>query len=209
MHSPAEPISIDGMEVAPGYAVATWKALQGKPDDARRWRDEIAILDARIRKRFIDPVDGLIAHEVGLDRGTFGFAILAIDCLLVETFQGFREGIVDHNGQSGRLVRAFLSQRLGEHFDDGAEKAGKAGIFYDRCRCGIHHSGQTDGDFRVRRSGPLIEFETGSVIVNRTVFHEAIKREFDSYLEELAESGNHDLRKKFRRKMNAICGCSQ
>lgn len=210
MTSCAESPGIDSMEIAPGYTAADWKALDLDGGDATQWAQAICIFETRIRRRFIDPVDVLIAHEIGQKRGAFGFAILAIDCLLVETLQGFREGIVDHNGQSGRLVKTFLSERFPTHFDDGITRTSKAGKFYGRCRCGIHHSGQTDGDFRVRRSGPMIEFKADdSVIVNRTAFHDALKREFDAYLAELADPTKNDLRMKFRRKMDAICGIAE
>lgn len=204
----AESAAMDDMEIAPGYTVRDWKVLDLSGDDAGQWFRAIKIFETRIRRRFIEPVDVLIAHEIGQERGTFGFAILAIDCLLVETLQRFREGRIEE-GENGRLIRTFLHQQLGSHFDDGSEANSKAGIFYKRCRCGIHHSGQTDGDFRVRRSGALITVKGDCVTVNRTAFHEAIKREFDAYLVELADladAAKNDLRKKFCTKMDAICG---
>lgn len=207
MHCPPDNSMLDAMEIAPGYSVADWKSLDLGGNNAKDWSRAVQIFEIRIRRRFIEPADVLIAHEIGSARGAFGFAILAIDCLLIETMQGFREGIVDHTGQSGRLVRTFLSQCLSVFFDDGAKMASKAGAFYERCRCGLHHSGQTDGDFRVRRSGPLIEFkQNDAIVVNRTAFHEALKREFDAYCAELMDSSKMELRANFRIKLNAICG---
>lgn len=195
------------MEIAPGYTVADWKKLNLDDPNSPGWKKAICIFEARIRRRFIEPVDVLIAHEIGLERGAFGFAILAIDCLLVETFQGFREGVVDHTRKSKALFRTFLSTQLSRFFDDGRKDGSKADRFYKACRCGIHHSGQTDGNFLVRKSGSLIAFRSdGVVVVNRTAFHDEIKRELDAYLLELANSSNSELRKNFRTKMNAICG---
>ena len=72
----------------------------------------------------------------------------------------------------------------------------------------MYHSGQTDGDFRVRRSGPLITFsdDKSVVTINRTAFHEAVKREFEAYLAELADTSKTGLRGNFKKKMDAICG---
>ncbi len=204
----ADTAELDDMEIAPGYTVSNWKALDLSGDDVVHWFRAIKIFETRIRRRFLDPVDVLIAHEIGQERGTFGFAILAIDCLLVESLQRFREGRTA-DGESGHLIRTFLHEQLGSHFDDGNGPTSKAGAFYRRCRCGLHHSGQTDGDFRVRRSGALIEFNADdSVVVNRTTFHDALKRVFDAYLVELDDPANGKLRKKFQTKMDAICGIS-
>ena len=205
-HDISSPLA--GMEIAPDITVDDWHRLQETEDDRVRWAKEIRILDARIRRRFIEPVDVLIAHEIGLERGAFGFAILAIDCLLVETLQGFREGPLSHDGQSKRLFRTFLGEQLTDHFKDGKDAGSKADQFYARCRCGIHHSGQTDGDFRVLRSGPLILFNANddSVFVNRTAFHDALKQVFDRYQVELADPSQGQLRSNFRQKMNSICG---
>lgn len=145
MASLAENERLDGMEIAPGYTVADWKALGLGGNEVGQWSLAIEIFETRIRRRFLDPVDVLIAHEAELTRGTFGFAILAIDCLLLETLQRFREGRVK-KGENGRLIRTFLSERLGVNFDDGVDVGSKADRFYQRCRCGLHHSGQTDGD---------------------------------------------------------------
>ena len=150
----------------------------------------------------------MIAHEIGLPRGAFGFAILAIDCLLVETLQGFRAGVVNHSGESKALFRTFLSKQMSDYFDDGDGDNSKAHRFYSACRCGIHHSGQTDGNFLVRRSGPIVDFTDGSVIVNRTAFHDAIKREVSALVDELTSGSDANLRTNFRTKMDAIAGVS-
>lgn len=199
------------MEIAPGYTVRDWKALDLDGGDTAQWATAIRIFETRIRRRFIEPVDLLIAHEIGQERGTFGFAILAIDCLLVETLQGFRDGCVKHHGKalkgkrsrSEELIVTFLSERLDSWFN------ATTGVkFYKHCRCAIHHSGQTDGDFRVRRSGALITFDGDGVTVNRTAFHEALKHEFDIYLAELSDTSQSGPRANFKKKMDAICRIS-
>jgi hypothetical protein len=105
----ADTAELDDMGIAPGYTVSTWKALDLSGDDVVHWFRAIKIFETRIRRRFLDPVDVLIAHEIGQERGTFGFAILAIDCLLVESLQRFREGRTA-DGESGHLIRTFHEQ---------------------------------------------------------------------------------------------------
>ena len=52
--------------------------------------------------------------------------------------------------------------------------------------------------------GPLIQVDGGRIIVNRNKFHEQLKAEFDSYLAELRDPSNSNLRNNFRKKMNFI-----
>lgn len=193
----------DDVEIAPRHTAAEWKVLKLDEPNSSDWSKAIEIFDSRIRRRFIDPVDVLIAHEIGHTRGTFGFAILAIDCIIVETIEGFREGEFDHDKISERLITSFLNERgeFKEFFNGTGVK------FYGWYRCALLHSGQTDGDYRIQRRGPLLKHrDNGRVDINRTAFHEAIKREFELYLQELAETNNKTLRINFRKVMDAICG---
>lgn len=202
-NSPVHPAPND-MEIAPGYTVADWKALQLDKPDSPDWGKAVDMLEARIRRRFLDPVDVLIEHEERLERGTFGFAILAIDCMVMETVQGFREGVVDHQSRSGGLVEDFLTESHGfrGNFPDNAT----AKQFYKSYRCALLHSGQTDGDLRIQRKGPLVKRENERIDINRTAFHEALKREVSRYLDELRSGSDHGLRDNFRAKMSAVCG---
>lgn len=193
----------DDVEIAPGHTSSEWKRLTLEKPNSPDWTRAIEIFECRIKRRFINPVDILIAHEIGHSRGTFGFAILAIDCIIVETLQGFREGGIDHQRISCRLITSFLNER--NEFKGFFNGTGVN--FCGWYRCALLHSGQTDGDYRIQRHGPLLKHSgNGRVDINRTAFHEAIKHEFDLYLEELADPKNEALRSNFRKVMNAICG---
>jgi len=195
----------DDMEIAPGHAVAEWKRLCLDDPGGADWDGAINIFEIRIRRRYIEAVDVLIAHDLEQVHGSFGFAILSIDCLLIETLQGFREGLIDHTRQSKRLIKKFLSTRPGFMPYFGSEE--DADAFYANYRCALLHSGETVGDFRVQRRGPMLErLPCGRINVNRTAFHEAIKVEFAGYLQELRAGIDIPLRNFFRIKMNAICG---
>jgi hypothetical protein len=55
----------------------------------------------------------------------------------------------------------------------------------------------------------LIEFMAdGSVAVNRTAFHEAMKSELQSYRTRLLAGTDAVLRRNFTKKMNALAGTS-
>lgn len=203
MHSKTNNSVPDNMEIAPGYTVRDWRRLQLDKPQHPDWTKAIEIFESRICHRFIAPVDVLIAHEIGHKRGTFGFAILAIDCLIMETLQGFRNGEIDHDKKSKKLICTFLTES--SQFRNFFKNQNEAVEIFKHYRCALLHSGKTDGDFRIQRHGPLLRRDGTHIDINRTAFHEAIKLEFRAYLEELADSSNTGTRKNFRKTMNAIC----
>ena len=201
----------DGLEIAPGYTVCCWKNLSLDPDqpNSQDWKKALEIFDARIRCRFLDPADALIAYEANYSRKKFGFAILAIDCLVIETLQGIREGEINHYNKSKRLFINFLKQW--SVFRDCTRDQSKhercAELIYEGYRCALHHSGSTDGALRVGVTGPTFAFKNDhEVTINRTCLHNNLKDEFDAYLADLRALDKRDLRCNFKKKMDAICG---
>jgi len=191
------------MQIAPDFEGAKWKAL--KLDDAASldWNVAISVLDRRIRERYIAPADFLVAAEKttpALER-RFGFAILAIDCLLVETLGAFIAGLENTRGRSEEIFCQFLTSR--SQFRDNFSQS-LAGQFYDEFRCGLLHQAEVRGNGKVWSVGPLIQKVGDNVIVNRNAFHEHLNSEFAAYLQELRDPSNTQLRSNFRKKMNFI-----
>ena len=83
-------------------------------------------------------VDLLIADDEGRNAKDrrWGFAILAIDCLLVETLQAFRQGLTDTRRLSKDLCVKFLTER--DAFRGFFTEA-LATRFYYEFRCGVAH----------------------------------------------------------------------
>ncbi|AXE64694.1 hypothetical protein BBF93_11000 [Hyphomonas sp. CACIAM 19H1] len=199
----------DNFEVAPGYKVTDWTCLtldeqNSSPED---WAAAISILDARIRSRFVEPAQLLIDSDIGKARGTNGFAVLAIDFLLIETIEGFRRGLTSHNGKSKVLFQAFLTSWPAFTACVPADKdAGKLAVrVFEQGRCALHHTGSTDRII-VRRWGELFVFhDDGRIEINRSLLHKELTKAFDDYLAALNDPANTDLRKKYRQKMEHIC----
>jgi hypothetical protein len=142
------------MQIAPGVDAARWQALNLDDASSRDWPKAIEILEARIHERFIDPVDHLMAAEEArppLER-RFGFVILAVDCLLVETLGAFREGLETTEGSSKATFCGFLTTRplLSKQF--ATWDVGRR--FYEDFRCGILHQAEIGGESKVCRSDP-------------------------------------------------------
>jgi hypothetical protein len=163
------------------------------------------MLESRIKERYFEPVDVLLEFDEQQPayKRSFGFTILAIDCLLAETFQSFIEGIESSEGKSKQIFVRFLTTRprFKTHFID--ENLAKK--FYSEYRSGILHQGEIQGDGLVWSIGSMVMNNGKRVIVNRTAFHKAIKDEFDDYLDQLRSPKETDLRSKFRTKMESIC----
>ena len=192
------------MEIAPRIQASEWMNLSLDDDDSPDWPRAIDIFRARIEARYFEPVELLLelderraAHE-----RRFGFTILAIDCLLVETLQAFRDGLKDTRSKSREMFKRFLSARASfkKHFDE--DKA--EGFFYD-VRCGILHQGEVRGGVRVWSVGKMLDVKAGQTIVNRSAFHAALRHEFTQYLAELGDPTNKALRENLRKKLDHIC----
>ncbi len=192
------------MQIAPGIEASKWQTLVLDEPNSPDWKKAIAILEARIHGRFIEPVDHLInVEETKPATGrSFGFAVLAIDCLLVETLGAFIDGLEDTEGQSRPTFCKFLTTRPLFSSDFTTNLAEQ---FYKEFRCGLLHQAEVGGASKVWSIGPLIQINAGKIIVNRNKFHERLKAEFHNYLAELRNPTNTTLRQNFRRKMDFIC----
>lgn len=191
------------MQIAPNFEAAKWKALALDDDASTDWDVAVSTFDSRIRERYIAPTDFLVAAErvTPAAERRFGFAVLAIDCLLVETLGAFLDGLEETNGRSKETFCKFLTSRplFSKEFPQVlAEK------FYKEFRCGVLHQAEVGGSSKVWSVGPLVRTEGESIIVNRNEFHGRLKSEFAAYLGELRDPVNAQLRLNFRKKMNFI-----
>ncbi len=198
------------IKIAPGFSAKQWQGLHLDPGTpgTTDWEKALAMFEARMRRRFFEPAEALIGLDDARSDKTFGFAILAIDCLVIETLQGFRDGIVNHNGKSKKLFKDFLLRW--DAFTNCLQPQANAGELAERvyldCRCALLHSGATDGALRVGVSGPAFRFKDSHVqAINRTSFHRALAKEFEGYLLALRNADAKELREHFKKKMDAIC----
>jgi hypothetical protein len=192
------------MQIAPGVDAAEWQRLQLDVPDSPDWEVAVNMLAARITERYITPIDFLISAESNISPSErrYGFTVLAIDCLLVETLGAFIEGLQDTDGKSKKTFCTFLRTRpqfAGEFTSDHLSEN-----FYKQFRCGILHQAESGGESKVWSVGPLIHVSGEAITVNRNEFHERLKAEFQSYLSELREPKNTIIRQNFRKKMDFI-----
>lgn len=192
------------MKVAPGVDSSEWQSLKLDDPNSPDWNRAISILRERIYGRYFDPVDQLILAEQSkpAHERRFGFAIVAIDCLLIETMGAFLEGLETTDGISKTTFCKFLTTR---HRFNGAFTEDLSKQFYVEFRCGILHQAEVGGASKVWSVGDLVRQTSGTLTINRNELHARLKADFDDYLVELAEPTNNTLRRNFRTKMDFIC----
>ncbi|SRR6266851_6043186 len=81
-----------------GLTIASWERLRGTLDPGRfdqSWETVIAAVEERFNARFVRPADAIQNVDRAV-RWRFpeggGFAIVALDCLLLETLASFETG---------------------------------------------------------------------------------------------------------------------
>ncbi len=197
-------IDINDISISPKYRVSDWKSERDKND----WGKMIDIFQDRIESRYLKPVR-LIANDRSIGEFT-GFAILTLDCLIIETLNQFYKGIDETVGEHRKAFWGFFKQS--QYFRDSFSRK-KAFTFYSHFRCGILHQAQTKNKSLVRiKCENMIKSVTTNIsdglIVDREKFHEALENEIKSYIQKLNSSENKysSLRDNFIKKMNIICG---
>jgi len=184
------------VEIAPGFTDSDWKAL-----DLSREADRLRAIEAlrlRIEERFLKPVRAIMSFSRS------GFAMLALDSLLVETLEQFRRGVKEtSNGQAEAFFRASLQHPAFR----GAFDNTRADLFRKTIRNGILHQAEVRDSSRVRRDGSLVEVTASGdgVIVNPVLFHCRLEDAVAEYVGELKVPGS-PLWKPFRDKMECIAG---
>lgn len=197
-------IDLNDISISPKFRVSHWLEALNKEN----WGEMTSIFIDRIESRFLKPIR-LIEKDKTI--GEFsGFAILALDCLIIETLHQFYEGIDETIGEHRKAFWRFFKQS--KYFCSSFSRR-KAFVFYSHFRCGILHQAQTKNKSLVRiGQDRMIDTVTNIVsdglIVDREKFHRAIENEINSYIDKLRSVNPKysDLKNNFIKKMNFICG---
>ena len=186
------------MYISPRFTVSDWRALDlNKNSD---WCKAVRILEDRLNARFFDAVEAIDHQDFS------GFAVLALDCLLIETLQQFKEGVDETPRRKGEEY--FVDFLTAAPFSAYFTKA-DASTFYDHFRCGILHQAEIKASSKVWRVGPLSAPtpDATGLIINRKRFHSVLRKAFASYLVALRNRTDATLCRNFVQKMGYICRC--
>ncbi len=202
------------------WTVEHWQALTFTVETD--WQTAIEIFEDRINYRYLDAIEELQVSDDEFYRKhrqrRFGFSMMALDCLLIETLAQFQEGLKDSDEaktllglDNSEFYIRFLTQTsfcLKRVFDRPSATA-----FYKTIRCGILHQAETKEDSKIRffddENFSPMPFEPSkdgkSLKIFWSNFHLLVKEEFDAYRGHLRANDVPTLRERFITKMDTIC----
>jgi hypothetical protein len=209
--APNRPAKTANPEIAPGFTVADWKALDLSAPSNADWQKAVDIFQARMRARFLAPVKAIRDHADSDVAEFSGFTIVAIDCLLIETLGQFYKGEDQTSGPHKDHFVAFF--KGSKHFNAEFDTKEKGEIFYSHFRCGILHQAQTHKQSRVRYGvGRMVTLADPAdvkqgLIIDRNLLHDALVAEIDDYIAKLRnpqDAADRKLRDMFKKKMRHV-----
>lgn len=172
-------------------------------------KDLITFIAERHKARFFAPIkhlQGTPRLHKGRQGFGYGFAVMALCALLIETIQSYWEGLPSTNKRelsdlkkrtappeyaipradtwpknNAKVFEKFFANPVfGPFFPDV-----NSSEFYKNIRNGLLHQAQTKGGWLLERSGPL--WDGTNRKINRDLFAEAVEDAFDRYIQELRD----------------------
>jgi len=161
-------------------------------------------IEERHSERFFRPIRAL-GKALGNEQG-YGFAMLALCSLLIETIQCYREGLPTTDRREFRGLMSLQKVPQDYRLEEQNWKSSKEvfrrffhryqrifqelpGVrFYKHVRCGLLHQGQTKRGWIIRCGGTTDwHKQKGEIIINRDGFLKALDSCSEKYLTELRQ----------------------
>jgi hypothetical protein len=183
------------------YLAVNWRASKIRSCLRRKDKNSLVqFLRERHHERFFQPIRNLKSAPDTMQG--YGFAMMALCSLLVETIQSYRDGLPTTYGRDltrlQNLLRIPAAYRLpatlringkktfrrffrkyNDHFD------GLSGVrFYKNIRNGLLHQAQTKAGWTLWKQGPRV-WDPKQKRIFRDNFAEGLEASFESYLNEL------------------------
>lgn len=151
-----------------------------------------SFVHARFTERYFAPIDVMATSHRN------GFAMMALNCLVIESLQSYRRGWPTSNGNSELAFCNFFDREEGFSIFKGFANA-----FYVNVRCAILHQGETTAGWKIRRDKML--FDPATLTVNAAKFHNALKGSLDDYVTEIMGSdANSEIWKHCLKKLRVV-----
>ncbi len=194
----------------------------------KNWVESVELFKSRMQDKFFDPIEKIIKEKRLKGEG---FAIVTVQCALIESLAAFRQGkIFNHEKNEKSLSYEYRNSykvyvdflNSVDIFRDnfftidskGRKQNGKpfeAGDFYKNVRCGLIHEGKTKGNWTIKASKKKVKAEKifidskgATINLYRTILHYRLKKYLDSYCIELVTNDNQKLRRYFARKLDNL-----
>lgn len=182
------------------------------------WDLAIEIVKDRFYSRYFNPIEKLLNSSDKTISNNCGFIIMSTDCLLIETINQFYMGIATtdelYSKNNWMAFRDFFCHTTNLNEFKSNRKLVK--IFYSQIRCGLLHQAETKSlslinikeKCIVKAIADKVDYSDG-IIINRNLFHKALKGDFDKYIENLTDPNSvnfygENLREMFIKKTNKL-----
>jgi hypothetical protein len=180
------------LKLSPCYTEKHWDDAF---DGCEEWDTAINIVEDRVKSRWLDAADRLLGEPHS------GFAILALDCIALESLWGFMNGKAAPSHKEQQVYRDILTS---PSFGLTAELSEN---FRKLVRNGIMHDAETRSRWIVEKTVPgdvvVQKNEQGDYVLNRTKVHGALKTAFKDWVAKL-RGGDAALRGNMRKRMNEV-----
>ncbi len=156
--------------------------------------DKIKIYKNQVEGWFLNHAETLLNSG---NNGSFTAFMIAIS--YIEGVQQYKEGR-SSNGRSKTTFKKGFKNIFGRRYSTS-----DINRLYTEARCGLFHNGMTGGDIILKSDwGCAIEFLNEDIIINPRLFVDEIKKDFQSYLYDLSNLQNVELRRKFDNMFSVI-----
>jgi hypothetical protein len=184
-------MTVSDFRISPKYHKSDWDKLAFNTQED--WVAAIDIVEDRIKGRLIQWIDQIEPSRFS------GFAMVALDCLLIETIYGFQHGASTMDTKAP--YRAILPlPELG--FDSATVES-----FIEDVRNAMVHDTETRKRWLIEMNLPAIGIverdSSGNFVLNRRHFHSGLRDVLNHWLERL-RSGDLVGRQKMKERMLQI-----
>jgi hypothetical protein len=182
------------VKISPRFTEDAWRRINFSTEDG--WRRAIGVVEDRIEGRWLKWVDQIIQGSYS------GFAVLVLDCVVLESIWGFQNGKAVPHRHEREVYREILSSRRFRWSEAVSDD------FRGFVRNGLMHDAETRGLWLVEATipkGTIVKRDVagGGYVLNRTKFHKAVRGTFQDWLDTL-RAGDVDSRLNMRKRMDEI-----
>jgi len=216
------------MRIAEKLTIRQWKELDKILNNKENvcWEYAFRFFEERIETRYLKPIEAIL--NMGDNKGE-GFAVVNLQCSLIETIESFIQGCYSEFNKKKRFTEwkkrngdiIFTSNKKIFHsfFSKRSEFvkykiSGKE--FYKDVRCGLLHETQTKKGWLIltdtEKSNYSYQEKNNFKIIYREIFQLELRNLIERYGKAIIEgkdfdeiSNKEDLRQNFRDKFNHIC----
>lgn len=221
------------MEIAGKLSIRDWAELEKvlKSEEEENWGLAFHFFEERIRTRYLNPIKSLL--DMDLNNGE-GFAVVNLQCSLIETIESFINGWIYHNDKDSNTKTGWYLRKIETKnqvkiqlkpviflknedifisFFKKRESIFGLDVegldFYKSVRCGLLHETQTKNGWKIRADGP--DKSIDKKIIYRNNFQKDIESIIKNYKESIINGNDFDgieikvLRENFISKFNHIC----